>query len=330
MEKFFHLSHRDQEYRVSLDSVENRNKDHETALCQIDTDKMLLPSGRRVFEYKEEFETYRAEGGQLRKKAYLNTRAQEDFGMPWDEMIAETKASMVSMFGYNKAWSSRADQIKLRWLADSGHAFAAFIIGEAFMKKGDDLAIEWLVRSHNAGHTHALLALSAYLAQNANPLGAIACKVISADSGCEMSQLMIFHAENIDHMHQCDPSEIREVLEYLLGKTSYSVARYLKAILLIPAGECEGVGLLDQVITRPLKQPKKVDLDDSFAKRERVIKGFCIQVRKQMVDSEEGSLAGTQCLVAVRNLSQSYSVFGSNHDLLKFDEHFQRIHRTMR
>lgn len=329
MEKFFRLRHCEQEYIVSLDSAENRNKEPEAAICQIDTNKMLLPSGRRVSEYKDEFEIYRAEGGTLKKKAYLNTRSQDDFGKPWDDVIAETKASMVSMFGYNKVWTSRADQIKLRYLADSGHAFAAFIIGEALMKKGDDLAIEWLVRSHNAGHTHALLFLSVYLAQNANPLGAIACKVISADSGCEISQLMIFHAENIDYMHQCAPGQLREMLAYLTGKTSYSVARYLQAILLMATGECEGVGILDEVIARPLKQPKEDDLDDSFANRERIIKEFCIQVRKKMLSSEEGSLTGAKCLVAFRNSNQSYS-FGSDRDLLEFDEYFQSMHRTIR
>mgnify|MGYP003673732662 CR=1 FL=1 len=167
---------------------------------------------------------------------------------------------MVNMFGYNKAWALRADQMKLRYLADSRHALAAFIIGEALMKKGDDLAIEWLVHSHNAGHTYALLFLSGYLAQKENPLGAIACKVISADSGCEVSQLAIFHPENIDYMYQCAPNQLREVLADLSGKTAYSVARYLQSILLMAVCEDEGLSILDEVIAKPLKRPKKEDL----------------------------------------------------------------------
>lgn len=328
MKKFFQLRHRDQKYRVSLDPVENRNKEPEAAFRQIDTNKMFLPSGRRVSEYKNDFEVYQTQGGTLKKKAYLDTRAQEDFGTSWDSVIAETKVSMVSMFGYNKAWASRADQMKLRYLADSGHALAAFIIGEALMKKGDDLAIEWLVHSHNAGHTYALLFLSGYLAQKENPLGAIACKIISADSGCEVSQLAIFHPENIDYMYQCAPNQLREVLADLSGKTAYSVARYLQSILLMAVCKDEGLSILDEVIAKPLKRPKKKDLDEPFTGREHTIRKFCSQVRKKVLSLKGGDLIGSKSLVVFRDTSEGYP-FIPYRDFIEFDEHFQNIQRTM-
>lgn len=285
MKKFFLLKHGSQEYRVSLDPIENRNKAPEVALNQVDKDQMILRSRKRAYEYKDDFNTYQAEGGTLKIKAYLNMRAQDDFGKPWDQVIIETKALIVRMFEYHMERVTPKRNMVLYSLADSGHALAAFIIGEAMMKQGNDQAIEWLVKSHNAGYTHALLFLSGYLAQKGNLLGAIACMVISADTGCEISQLAICHTENIDYMLHADSDQLAELLEELSSKTTYSVARYLKVILLLIVGDDDvAFVMLKEIIAKPLKRPKKQDMDESYIKRERQISEYFRKAGEDLLD----------------------------------------------
>lgn len=306
MKRFFKLSHHSKSYEVSLDMLETRAMDFPEAIDCINTDQIRLLDNKRAGDYKVDYEHYRSNGGGLRKKEFLNSVAERDFGASWDFVINYARTKMITEFRAQTDWRAFETQRRLLALADSGHATAAYLIGRAAAKKGFVEAVEWLVKSHNFGHVGALYCLSAHLLSENNCSGSLACLVISSDKGFELASLGLCHYQTIDLMLRSGSSQLKDDLAKLEQSPAYSSARFLKFFSLVIEGEEREAGeVLKGIINRPLNTPKSKEISEEFYNREKLLSAFFTELQESLWNSE-GFLPIGERLNKLKEVSQKY------------------------
>jgi hypothetical protein len=257
----------------------------------IDTDSLYLVDGKTVSELKEGYAQYTAEGGKLKKLAYLDDLMMKRFNRNWNDVIDYAKKNMQNQFNSQFNWITKDDHNRLRSLAGSGHAFAAYTLGSQLMKQDKDVdepwAVNFLVNAHNYGHVGGLYRLSGYMAQKGNHEAALICLVISADCGNDTAAVSIPHAETIRYLAKAasETNNLIMVLDDLAKTSRFSTARYLQLILMLLNGDRNSVSKLNDIISCPQNPPKEKDMDDSYNIRGELLKNFFVHLKSELVDT---------------------------------------------
>ncbi|MGN2612512.1 hypothetical protein ACTFQ6_12020 [Aliivibrio fischeri] len=282
--KTFSFEHSDKTYVVSLDWLVTRNMNVFEASQHINTDQIMLINGKRVSDFKKDYKHYKIQGGQLKRKAYLDNIAMKELNATWDDVINFAKNNMRKQFNGQINWLTPQDHQRLISLAHSGHAVAAYNIGCNFIKQNDDMAILALVMAHNNGHVGALYRLSGYLAKRYNYNAAITCLVIAADCGADIAALSIPHVDTMSYLAKAFESEkdITHTLKDLAATSRYSTARYLQLIILLLTNHEDCLSQLNDIIACPQNPPKKNELNETYVNRGNLLKKFFHELKGEI------------------------------------------------
>lgn len=297
--KTYELNHAGCNYSLSLDWLETRKMEPLEASQHICTDQIMLFDGKRVSDIKSEYKEYQANGGDLRKKEYLDKVVNEQIpGATWDQAISYSKQKMRKIFfhGETNGWITKEDHWELSRLAQCGHAVAAYNLGCQFMKQEDDLAVRALVNAHNFGHVGALYRLSGYLARKDNFLGAIVCLVISADCGFDLAVMAIPQIEILEYIRKSlDGHGYREI-ELLADKIAdtrpHSSARYLQVMTSLISKNNRCIRIIEDIEKQPMRKPKANEIDETYLNRESILRQFFGEVKNAISDQSNTSLRG--------------------------------------
>lgn len=327
--KSFDFKHLEKTYTVSLDELATRKMEPDQARDHINTDSIYLIEGKTVGFFKESYNIYRNQGGKLKKLAYLNKVAKEQFGVEWSYLIEYAKTNMRNEFNSQVNWVTKEDHIRLNSLAMSGHAFAAYTIGCQLMKQDkqadESWAVKFLVDAHNYGHIGGLYRLSGYLARKGNYEAALVCLAISADCGNDCALFAIPHTETLSYLAKSNTSDLISLLGKLSDISPFSTARYLQFIVLLLSGGRNCLNMLNDIILSPQKKPKAKFKDEYYKNREKTLSDFFLQLRSKLVNNA-GNLKDTtveQRLKVYRELASSEAYhFICFADFMELDKRF--------
>lgn len=323
--KTFNLEHAGETYTLSLDMLATRNMSIVESKQHIHTDQIMLINGKRVRDFKLEFENYKDQGGQLKKKAFLDEIAMKKFGAKWDDAINFAKNNMNKQFNEKTNWVTKEDHYCLCGLAQSGHAVAAYNLGCQFMKQNDDMAVRALVDAHNYGHVAALHRLSGYLAKKDNYDGAIICLVISADCGADIAVMSIPHAETLNYLAKAlsEGKKPTSTLNDLAAMSRYSTVRYLQLIMMLLTYDKDYLSKLNDIITCPQNPPKKKELDATYIKRGDLLKKFFNEIKSEITDKNGTLIPVIECIKTYKKIAnKKHYCFVSFKDYMEIDRIF--------
>lgn len=330
--KTYILEHAGENHIVSLDWLKTRNMDASEASQHICTDNIMLFDGKRVADIKQEYLKHQESGEALGKKQYLDKVINDKFpGSNWDKMISFAKKQMRDIFyqGERKGWVTPEDHKVLMSLVQSGHTVAAHNVGCQFIKQDDEMAVLALVYAHNYGHVGALYRLSGYLAKKGNFVGAITSVVIAADSGADFAVTAIPHVETLNSLEVLSKSighnKLQEIIDNLAKKSPHTSARFLQLMMMFLNGDEKCIELLKRISSNPENSPKKNKTDDSFMKRNQMLKAFCCEL-KDKISNTSGALLVKDPNELIKIYSEVSSkeqyCFTTYKDFLEFDAIF--------
>jgi hypothetical protein len=289
MMKNYTFKHAGENYSLSLDRLATRNMDAYEASRHINTDMIMLLDDKRVVDIKQGYQTFKNNGGVLKKKQYLDSFVDERRpGYNWDMLILEAKTAMLNIFDHGElhGWDTPEDHWQLRRLIQSGHAVAAYNAGCALIEQDQPSVVYSLVTAHNNGHVGALYRLSGYLAKKGDFVGAFTCLVISADCGAGSSVVAIPHFETLNYLMKSsnlmESGELKAIIDDLADSLPHSTARYLQLMMLLLNGDHKSIELLSRISSNPQNLLKLEERDEYFQNRNLLLKEFCDDLKSKI------------------------------------------------
>jgi len=225
---------------------------------EINKADIILSPDLRFSKYKQLQEVERKkQDSSLKISRFLEEASLRDFGIGWSQLIEKRKKEIEQK--WKKAFLDQGHVIKLSQLrnihevADNGMVLAMYCLGVFYSASNKPDAVEWFVRAHNAGHLGAAYELAVFLDRNLSYSNCLKCLLASADNGLDHAFMSVFHPSIILALLETRKAEnIHSLLDKFISSTSYSTARYLKAVCHLFDSEFkEAFQLLDECTKHP-------------------------------------------------------------------------------
>lgn len=329
--KSYVFKHCNETYSVSLDWLATRNMDAKQAINHIDTNSIILVDGKSVRELKDQFVSYKAKGGGLKRLAYLDDVMMKRFRRNWHDVVEYAKNSMREQFNRQVNWITEDDYCRLGELGRSGHAFAAYTVGAQMMKQDkpndEQWAVTFLVNAHNYGHVGALYRLSGYMAKKNNFEAALTCLVLAADCGSDLAIVSIPDIETIQYLAKVaeDEDNLTTFLSDLAGTSRYSTARYLQFIVMLLKDDANCLSKLNDIIHHPQNPPKVKDIGICYNNRSDLLKKFFTALKVELVNADGAlkPMSAAERIKIYKELATSKEyTWLSFQDFMEIDSHF--------
>lgn len=198
---------------------------------EISADRLLLPSGQSVAEFKKTAQTaYRAQTGPARVTLVevQNRASQLQFGKPLAEVLHGLKQGLRQR--YANAVASEDSETRITELSEcarQGHVQASLDLGLQLDAARNAACIDALVDAHNMRHPESLLCLAKVLFKRGDPGGAMRVLLLGAWCGSvrcsEFLLLILAYRPQVYEMPAClkaleDACHYRSIhAAYLLG-----------------------------------------------------------------------------------------------------------------
>ena len=333
MTRSYKFTYDDVVYELSTNRYPTIKMEAIKARYNIDTEKILVADNLTVSEIKAKYHDYKANGGTLKRKEYLNSQVrsllQTEDG--WDDVIKVIKDEMNALFDRGEFSGWRTEQDRQTWfnISQQGHATAALNLGIALLENNED-PVSILLLAHNNGAQAALLWLAVYFINKGEFLNATTCLCLSADCGNQISLTMLLHSNTIDYIRsaiaQCGVEAVRNRASDIASLGHDSSSRVLLLQIAILMGNIKDANaVLSSLLKQPEQQLKETELDSSFDKRKIMLSDFYKELSEKINQSSSGLPTTGDELVSLYNectANENY-IFPSIKDLLEMDKVIQ-------